>query len=72
VTARHTHPGVESAYMIEGGTELSIDGVGRLTLKAGGGYHVAAGAPHGGKNGPQTVIAATCVVEQGKPPAAPA
>ncbi|MGA8715624.1 MAG: cupin domain-containing protein, partial [Roseiarcus sp.] len=26
--ARHTHPGVESGYVIEGGTELSIDGVG--------------------------------------------
>ena len=50
--ARHTHPGVESAYVIEGGTELSSDGVGRLTLKAGDGYQVPAGAPHGGKNGP--------------------
>ncbi len=26
--ARHTHPGVESGYVIEGGTDLSIDGMG--------------------------------------------
>ena len=71
--ARHTHPGVESAYIIEGGTELSIDGVGTLTLKPGDGYQVPTGAPHGGKNGPaKTVIAATFVVEKGKPLASPA
>ena len=33
--ARHTHPGIESGYIIEGGTDLAIDGVGALTLNAG-------------------------------------
>jgi quercetin dioxygenase-like cupin family protein len=73
VIARHTHPGIESAYVIEGGTELTIDGVGTLSLKPGDGYQVPTGAPHGGKNGPaKTVIAATFVVEKGKPLASPA
>ena len=71
--ARHTHPGVESGYVIEGGTELTIDGVGTLALKPGEAYQVPTGAKHDGKNGPaKTVLAATYVVEKGKPLASPA
>src|SRR5271165_6306327 len=71
--ARHTHPGVESGYIIEGGTELSIDGLGTITLKPGDGYQVPTGVPHGGANGPaKTIIVATYVVEKGKPLASPA
>jgi quercetin dioxygenase-like cupin family protein len=71
--ARHTHPGIESGYVVEGGTELVIDGVGTLMLKPGEGYQVPTGVPHSGKNGTaKTVIAATYVVEKGKPLASPA
>ena len=71
--ARHRHPGVESGYVIEGGTDLAIDGVGALSLKPGDAYKVANGVPHSGKNGPaKTIIAATFVVEKGKPLASPA
>ena len=71
--ARHTHPGIESGYVVEGGTELVIDGVGTLMLKPGDGYQVPTGVPHSGKNGTaKTVIAATYVVEKGKPLASPA
>ena len=71
--ARHTHPGVESGYVVEGGTDLAIDGVGSLSLKPGDAYQVPTGVAHGGKNGPaKTVIAATFVVEKGKPLASPA
>ncbi len=70
---RHTHPGVESGYVIEGATDLAIDGVGSLSLKPGDAYQVPTGVPHSGKNGPmKTVIAATFVVEKGKPLASPA
>jgi quercetin dioxygenase-like cupin family protein len=63
--ARHTHPGIESGYVIEGGTELTIDGVGALTLKPGDAYQVPTGVPHSGTSGPAwTVIAATCVVRR--------
>jgi quercetin dioxygenase-like cupin family protein len=73
IIARHTHPGVESAYVIEGGTDLSIDGVGVLALKPGDAYQVPTGVPHSGKNGPaKTVVVATYVVEKGKPLASPA
>lgn len=71
--ARHTHPGVESGYMIEGGTELTIDGIGTLSLKPGDAYQVPVGVPHEGKNGPvKTTIAATFAVEKSKPLASPA
>ena len=60
--------------MIEGETELTIDGVGTFSLKPGDAYQSRrAGVPHSGKNGPaKTTIAATFVVEKGKPLASPA
>ena len=71
--ARHTHPGVELGYVIEGGTELTIDGVGTLALKPGDAYQVPTGVKHDGKNGPlKTVIVGNFVVEKGKPLASPA
>ena len=70
---RHTHFGIESSYVVSGSTELTIEGEGAKTYAAGDGFQVAAGVPHGGKNGDQpTVIAATYVVEKGKPLATPA
>lgn len=71
--ARHTHPGIESAYVMEGCTELAIGEASPVSLKPGDSYQVPTGIPHGGKNGPaKTVIAATFVVEKGKPLASPA
>ena len=71
--ARHTHPGVESGYVVEGGTDLAIDGVGALTLRPGDGFQVPTGAPHGGRNGPaKTLIVSTYLVEKNKPLASPA
>jgi quercetin dioxygenase-like cupin family protein len=71
--ARHTHPGVESSYIVEGTLEFAVDGEAARTLAAGDGFQVSPGVPHGGKNGDRkTVIAATYVVEKGKPLASPA
>ncbi len=71
--ARHTHPGIESGYLAEGGIDLGIDGIGALNLKPGDGFQVPTGTPHGGKNGAaKTVIISTYVVEKGKPLASPA
>jgi quercetin dioxygenase-like cupin family protein len=72
--ARHTHPGIESAYVIEGGLELPIEGQPTRTLKPGDGFVVPPNTPHaGGKNGDKkTRIASTYVVEKGKPLASPA
>jgi quercetin dioxygenase-like cupin family protein len=73
LVARHTHPGIESSYLVEGSVELTIDGEGTRTYSPGEGFQVRAGVPHSGKNGPaKTVLAGTYVVEEGKPLASPA
>jgi quercetin dioxygenase-like cupin family protein len=73
VVPRHTHPGVESSYVVEGVLELSVDGEGTRSLKAGDGFQVPTQRPHSGKNGDKpTILAVTYVVEKGKPLASPA
>jgi quercetin dioxygenase-like cupin family protein len=72
--ARHTHPGIESAYVLEGGFELPIEGQPTRTLKAGDAFQVPPVTPHaGGRPGSaKTRILVTYVVEKGKPLASPA
>jgi len=72
--ARHTHPGIESGYILEGGLDLPIQGQPTRTLKPGDGFQVPPETPHaGGKNGDaKTRVAVTYVVEKGKPLASPA
>jgi quercetin dioxygenase-like cupin family protein len=71
--ARHTHPGIESSFIISGSTDLAIEGEEAKTYNAGDAFQVGAGIPHGGKNGAApTVIAGTYIVEKGKPLASPA
>jgi quercetin dioxygenase-like cupin family protein len=71
---RHTHPGIESAYVLEGGFELPIEGQPTRMLKPGDAIQIPANTPHaGGKPGPaKTKILITYVVEKGKPLASPA
>jgi quercetin dioxygenase-like cupin family protein len=72
--ARHTHPGIESAYILEGGFELPIEGQPTRNLKPGDAFQIPAGTPHaGGKPGDaKTRVLITYVVEKGKPLASPA
>jgi quercetin dioxygenase-like cupin family protein len=73
VVARHTHPGVESAYLMEGGGTLSVKGQADRVLKTGDSYQIAAETPHGLKNGGQkSRLAITYVVEKDKPLTTPA
>lgn len=69
VVGRHTHPGEEMGYIIEGTMQLEIDGKPPLISKAGDVYFIPAGAIHSGKNigKTQAKILATYVVEKGKP-----
>lgn len=71
---RHTHPGIESGYVVEGGLDLPIEGQAVRSLKPGDGFVVPPNTPHaGGKNGDKkTKIASTYIVEKGKPLASPA
>ncbi len=70
VTApRHSHPGEEIVYVIEGVIEYRLDGQPPVTLKAGEVLFVPAGVVHGAKNigGGAAAELATYVVEKDKP-----
>jgi quercetin dioxygenase-like cupin family protein len=71
---KHTHPGEELGYVLEGSLLLEVEGQPPRTLKAGDVFFIPAGTVHDGKNvgsGPAKVLA-TYVVEKGKPVASPA
>jgi quercetin dioxygenase-like cupin family protein len=71
---RHTHPGVESAYVVEGGFELPIQGQPTKMMKPGDAFQIPPETPHaGGKPGEtKSRLIITYVVEKGKPLASPA
>src|SRR5260221_13308355 len=72
--ARHTHPGIESSYVLEGGFELPIQGQPTRMLKVGAGFQIPVETLHaGGYPGDKKYrIAITYVVEKGKPLSSPA
>jgi quercetin dioxygenase-like cupin family protein len=66
---KHTHPGEEIIYVLEGTLEYQIEGKPPVTLKAGDVLFIPAGTIHAAKNvGSNTASElATYVVEKGKP-----
>lgn len=65
---RHTHPGPESGYVIEGRFELLIEGQPPRLLKAGESYKVPPETVHDAKTGAEGAkVIATYVVEKGQP-----
>jgi quercetin dioxygenase-like cupin family protein len=71
---RHTHPGVETGYVIEGEGDLIIDGQPTKHLKPGESWTIPAGAIHDAKvTGDKPLkIMAIYIVEKDKPLATPA
>jgi quercetin dioxygenase-like cupin family protein len=67
---RHTHPGEEIIYVLEGSLEYQVDGKQPVTLKAGEVFFVPAGTVHSARNVGSSNAAelATYVIEKGKPP----
>jgi len=71
---KHTHPGEELGYVLEGTLELAIVGQPPRIVNAGEVFFVPAGIVHEGKNsgaGAAKVLA-TYIAEKGKPLASPA
>ena len=66
---KHTHPGEEIAYVLEGSLEYQVEGKPPITLKAGGVLFVPAGTVHAAKNvgSGNAAELGTYVVEKGKP-----
>ena len=73
-SGRHTHPGPETGYVLEGTSLLEIDGEAPKTYKAGDSYFIPAGKIHDAKShgGNAAKVLAIYVVEKGKPLATPA
>ena len=70
---KHTHPGPESGFMLEGDMTLLVDGQPPLEVKTGESYKVPPSAAHDAKTGAKGAkVLATYVVEKGKPLASPA
>ncbi|QUS40808.1 cupin domain-containing protein [Tardiphaga alba] len=68
-SGRHTHPGAETGYVLEGELELVIDGKPPLKLKAGDSYQIPAGAVHDARatgDKPMKVLG-IYIVTKGKP-----
>ena len=67
---KHTHPGEEIIYVLEGSLEYQVEGKPPVTLKAGEVFFVPAGTVHAARNVGSSNAAelATYVVEKGKPP----
>ena len=66
---KHSHPGVEVAYLLEGSLEYAFEGKPPVTLKAGASLFIPAGTIHSARNvgnGNASELA-TYVVEKGKP-----
>ena len=73
VVARHTHPGVEVGYVLDGSVEFAIDGQPPRLFRQGDTYMVPVTAPHVAKAGAAGVkLIGTFVVDKDKPLASPA
>ena len=71
---RHSHPGDEISYVLEGEGELLIDGEDPRRVKAGESFVIPAGTVHDAVNtgkGPMKLVG-VYVVDKGKPLATPA
>lgn len=71
---RHTHPGIETGYVLEGELNLEIDGQPAKLLKPGDSYQIPAGAVHDAKvHGDKSMkVLGVYVVDKTKPLASPA
>ena len=70
---RHSHPGIETGYVMEGELTLMIDGQPPKVLKAGESYQIPAGVIHDAKAADKPFkVLAIYIVDKTKPLATPA
>jgi quercetin dioxygenase-like cupin family protein len=73
VAARHTHPGVEISYVLEGEGDFIIEGKGAMHVKAGQSFRLESGVKHSVQNGAGPMkILAVYTIPKGAPLATPA
>jgi quercetin dioxygenase-like cupin family protein len=71
-SGRHTHPGIDSGFVIQGDFVLKVDGKPEQTFKAGDSYETQALVPHDACSVSGNKLIDTWVIERGKPLASPA
>ena len=66
---KHSHPGEEVIYVLDGELEYEVEGKSPVTLKAGEVLFIPAGVVHAARNKSHTKASelATYIVEKGKP-----
>ena len=66
---KHSHPGEEVIYVLDGELEYEVEGKSPITLKAGEVLFIPAGVVHAARNNSHTKASelATYIVEKGKP-----
>ena len=70
---RHSHPGIETTYVVEGYAELTVDHWPSRVVRAGEAFQVPPNTVHSVKVGDKdTKACSTLVVEKGKPLVIPA
>jgi quercetin dioxygenase-like cupin family protein len=59
VAARHTHPGVEVSYVLQGEGDFIVEGKGKMHVRAGQSFRLEAGVKHSVQNGagPMKILA---------------
>jgi quercetin dioxygenase-like cupin family protein len=71
-SGRHTHPGFDSGYVMQGDFVLKVDGKPDQTLNAGDSFETQPLVPHDGCSVSGNKLIDTFVIERGKPLASPA
>jgi len=66
---KHTHPGIEIAYVLEGTVEYQLGNQAPITLHTGDSVYIPEGTPHSARNVGETKASelATYLLEKGKP-----
>jgi len=71
-SGRHTHPGIDTGYLMQGDLVLKMDGKPEQTLKAGDSFETLPLTPHDACSISGAKLVDTWVIERGKPLASPA
>lgn len=72
-SGKHTHPGEEVGYVLQGPVVIEVDGKSAMTYQTGDVFFIPAGRVHNARNsgGGGAKVLATYIIEKGKPVATP-
>jgi quercetin dioxygenase-like cupin family protein len=71
-SGRHTHPGIDTGFVMQGDFVLKMDGKPEQTFKAGDSFETSPQTPHDACSVSGAKLVDTWVIEKGKPLASPA